>query len=218
MIFVNFKIYPQTFGQSAIDLAKICQQVRDRTHIPISLIVSPFDIFRLHSVVDLPLFLQRFDRYPSGAHNGAISALQGQKLGAAGGLINHSESRTQPGTIPTLLSSLPDDFQTILCLRSIGQLDRWASGLSPTYFAYEPPYLISSPDRSVASEEPQAISNFVAALSPRPLLVGAGIHSAADVRQSIKLGAKGIIVASDIVTSADPAKELADLASGFTSV
>lgn len=218
MIFVNFKIYPQTFGQSAINLAKICQQVRDRTSVPISLIVSPLDVFRLRREVNLPLFLQRFDQYSSGAHNGAISPLQGQELGADGGLINHSESRVTPGHISALLQSVPPDFQTVLCLRSFGQLNRWGSRLSPTYFAYEPPYLISSPDHSVASEEPRAISTFVSALSPRPLLVGAGIHSARDIRLAIKLGAKGVIVASDVVTSADPARELSDLASGFTSV
>jgi len=36
-----------------------------------------------------------------------------------------------------------------------------------------------------------------------------------DVKKSIELGAAGIAVASDIVKSADPRKELLDLVEGF---
>ena len=48
-----------------------------------------------------------------------------------------------------------------------------------------------------------------------PLIVGAGIKSAEDVRISINMGGAGIAVASDVVKANNPEKELLDLIKGF---
>ena len=48
-----------------------------------------------------------------------------------------------------------------------------------------------------------------------PILVGAGIHSAEDVKVSLKLGAKGILISSYIVKSKNPEEKLTELAKCF---
>ena len=51
--------------------------------------------------------------------------------------------------------------------------------------------------------------------SKTPVLVGAGIHSKQDVKIALDLGAKGILVATDVIEADNPKKELAELARGF---
>lgn len=204
MIIVNFKLYPQTFGDGALKLAKICKSVSKKTGVKIIPAVSALDCSR----IDSPVFLQYLDNY--------TSAIQAFKIGVTGSLLNHSDHRLKPGTISQILKNLPRDFISILCIQSLGQVQTWAKKLKPTYFAYEPPELIGNKHLSVATIKPETITNIAKELGKTPLLVGAGIHSQADVVASLKLGAVGILVATDIVTSSDPEPQLLDLASGFT--
>lgn len=211
MILVNFKIYQETFGSGAIKLAKICQSVSNETGVKIIPVVSTLDCHR----VGLPVLLQHIDKNQSGPFSGSISAIQAQQIGAIGTLLNHSEHQLKPGAISQILKSLPDDFMSILCIQSLGQAQTWAKKLKPTYFAYEPKELIGNKHQSVATVNPKSITNISQQLGSIPLLVGAGIHCKADVVASLKLGATGILVASDVVTAADPQSQLLDLALGF---
>ncbi|MFA7301493.1 MAG: triose-phosphate isomerase [Candidatus Shapirobacteria bacterium] len=211
MIIVNFKIYPESFADGAIKLAKICQSVSQKTGIKIIPSVSPLDCYRL----GLPSLLQHVDNVTSGPFSGYISAQQSIGVGAIGTLLNHSEHQLKPGTISQTLKNLPSDFISVLCIQSLGQALTWAKKLKPTYFAYEPKELIGNKHQSVATVHPEAITNIAQALGKIPLLVGAGIHSKSDVVASLKLGAVGILVASDVVTSDDPESHLLELAQGF---
>ena len=204
MILVNFKTYQETFGEGAIKLAKICESVSKQTGVKIIPVVSPLDCHR----VGLPTILQYLDN--------SNQAIQASQIGVIGTLLNHSDHRLKPGNIGQILKKLPENFISILCLQSLGQATTWAKKLKPTYFAYEPPELIGNKHQSVATVKPESITNISKELGEIPLLVGAGIHCKADVVASLKLGAVGILVASDIVTADDPKKELLDLASGFT--
>ncbi len=82
--------------------------------------------------------------------------------------------------------------------------------------AYEPSELIGSRDKSVATENPATIKLMVESYKNIPVLVGAGVHSADDVKTSLKLGAKGILLATDVVRSNDPERELTELVGGFS--
>jgi triosephosphate isomerase len=89
--------------------------------------------------------------------------------------------------------------------------------LKPTYAAYEPPELIGSKTTSVSKAKPDVIVKAVALSKEAgiPLIVGAGVSSAKDVKTCIELGAVGVAVASDVVVANDPKKELLDLTEGF---
>ena len=80
------------------------------------------------------------------------------------------------------------------------------------FVAFEPPSLIGSKDKSVSSERPQDVAMVAQKLVPQRVFIGAGIHSGEDVRVGLELGARGFLVATDVVKATDPEKELRELA------
>lgn len=216
MILLNFKLYPETFGDEAINLSAIAKQVMENTGVKIIPVLSALDAVRVKEKLNIDVYLQHVDVYSQGPHTGYISALAAKSLGIKGALINHSEHRLKLGTLKQILKSWPADFDSVLCLQSYHQLLRWALKLRVKYYAYEPKEFIGNPNLSVASARPEQINNFVKTLSPKPILVGAGIHSREDVSTSLKLGASGILVSSSVIKSVDPKKELMALASVFS--
>lgn len=215
MIIVNFKIYEQSFGDGAVRLGQICKKVADKTGVRIIVAGSAIDAVRVRKETGVEVFLQDFDQYMQGKHTGNVSSKQAMTLGIKGSLINHSEKNKTKGLVLTTLAKKEESFETVLCVKSIGQIETWAKRAKTNYIAYEPKHLIGSKTKSVASEQAETIKRAVKACGKILLLVGAGIKSRQDVEVSLKMGAKGILVASDIVCSKDPEKELLELAEGF---
>ena len=215
MILINFKVYRQSFGKGAMDLARICKKVAEESGIKIIPVVSPFDVYRIKSELGMEVMVQHVDGLVEGAKSGAITIEQAKITGAIGSLLNHSEKRLKPGQIKSILGGFPDDFKSVVCVQTLGQTLRWAGKISPTMIAYEPKELIGNKEKSVATEKPEVIWKMVDLYGKIPVLVGAGIHSTEDVKIALSLGAKGILVASDVVTAKDPEKELTKLTEGF---
>jgi len=214
MILVNFKIYKETFGNKAIELAKVCKDVAIKTKIKIVPVVSPFDVYRIKNEVGIEVWVQNVDEYTDGAKTGKISPIQARDVGASGAIINHSECRKSPGNIKKILSQWPENFISLVCLRSLGQAAGWAKNIKTDFVAYEPSYLVGSKTKSVSSEKPEVIKK-MADLFKGKLLVGAGVHSGEDVKTALGLGAVGILLATDVVKANDPEKELLELAKAF---
>ena len=215
MIVVNFKIYEETFGEKAFELAKICKKISQKTKVKIIPAVSALDALRIRNELEIDVWLQNVDEVFEGAKSGSISPIQAQMLGICGSLINHSENKKKPGSIKKMLKNWPNKFKAMVCLSSLGQAERWAKNIKPDYIAYEPKNLIGSKDKSVASEKPDTIKKIVEKYPNVPVFVGAGIHSARDVEVSLKLGAKGILISSYIVKNKKPEERLEELARCF---
>lgn len=215
MIVVNFKIYEETFGDKAIEMAKICKKVSQKTKVKIIPAVSALDALRIKNELDMEVWLQNIDEVFEGAKSGSVSPLQAKMLGIDGTLVNHSESKKKPGTIKKILKVWPSNFVATVCFSSIGQAEGWARNIKPNFIAYEPKELIGSKDKSVATEKPEIIKKMVEKYPKIPILVGAGIHSAKDVKVSLELGAKGILISSYIIKSKNPEKRLEELAGCF---
>ncbi len=215
MIAVNFKIYENTFGDGAIELAKICKKVAEKTKVKIIPVVSALDAVRIKKELGMEVWIQNTDEVFEGAKSGSISPVQAKNAGVDGTLLNHSECRKKPGTIKKMLKAWPKDFKVTLCLSSLGQVEKWAKNIKADFIAYEPKNLIGSKDKSVATEKPEVIKKIVEAYPKTPVLVGAGIHSPKDVEVSLKLGAKGILISSYIVKNTNPEEKLMELAKCF---
>jgi len=215
MIIVNFKIYEKSFGDGALKLAEICQKVAKKTKIEIIPAVSALDAIKIKENLGMEVFLQGVDGIFEGAATGSISPIQAKKAGISGTLLNHSERKLKPGTLKKMLGNWPKDFKVVVCLNSLGQAEGWAKNIQPDFIAYEPKYLIGSKDKSVATEKPEVIKKMVEKYPKIPVLVGAGVHSVEDVKVSLKLGAKGILISSYIVKAKDPEKKLEELANGW---
>jgi triosephosphate isomerase len=215
MILVNFKIYEETFGDKALELAKICQKVAKKSGVKIIPVVSALDAFRIKEKLGIEVYLQAVDTVDEGAKTGFILPIQAKALKIDGSIINHSEHRMKPGSIKKILKKWPKDFASIVCIGSLGQAEGWAKNIKPDMIAYEPKELIGSKERSVATEKPEMIKKIVEKYPKIPILVGAGIHSVKDVEISLKLGAKGILISSFIIKAKNPEKELTELSRCF---
>lgn len=215
MIILNFKIYRETFGDGALELAKICQSVARKRNIKIIPAVSALDVYRIKHELDMEVLVESVDPYEEGARSGYISPVAAQMAGAMGAIINHSEHKLKPGTIKSILKKWPKDFKSVVCLQTTGQAESWAKNIKADIIAYEPSYLIGSKDKSVSTDEVKSIEKFVKFYPNIPVLVGAGVKSTKDVQIALSLGAKGVLVSSAIVTAADPEKELLELSAAF---
>jgi triosephosphate isomerase len=222
MIFVNFKTYQEGTGEKALGLAKVCEEIAQKSGIEIIPVVQVADLYRISQQVKIPIWVQHLDWQPQGQSTGWINLEAVVEAGASGTLLNHSEHQIPPGTIRQIITrnkkqeTRNKKFEILVCCKSLGQAERLAK-FEPDFLAYEPPELIGSQEKSVASGKPEAIAHLVKMVPDIPIIVGAGIHSQEDVRISLEMGAKGILVATDIVLAKDPRKELEDLAKGFKS-
>lgn len=219
MIFVNFKTYPQGTGQKAVELAKICEEVSSESGITIIPVVQVVDLYRVVQAVKIPVWVQHVNFLPQGPHTGAINIEAVIESGAFGTLLNHSEHQIPPGTVSQIIKRIGNlkledgNFKVMVCCKTTGQAERLVK-FEPDYLAFEPSELIGNKERSVATEKPLVIKK-IAGMTKIPVIVGAGIHSKEDVTISLKMGAKGVLVSSDVVLAEDPKKELAKLAGGF---
>jgi len=213
MILLNFKVYKQTWGDGAIKMAKICKKVMEATGTEIIPVVSALDLIRVKEIMgDKKVYLQNIDGDLDGQYTGKISLKQAQMLGAAGALINHSENRLKPGRILQLLKIWPKEMDSVVCIQTLGQTDKWAKNIKPTFIAYEPSYLIGSSDKSVATEKPEMIKKMVECYKGINVLAGAGIKSQEDMEVTKKMGGGGVLLASNVIKAEDPEKVLMELA------
>jgi triosephosphate isomerase (TIM) len=211
MIFVNFKTYQQGTGERALSLAKICAEVEKETGIKIIPIVQAVDIFRLASQ-GLNVWAQHMNDIDFGPHTGQILPEALKEAGAKGVLLNHAEKKLSLEELKKIMEKR-QDFQTLVCSESIEEGQQIAT-LKPDFLAYEPPELIGGAV-SVSQAKPEIISDFVAKIKEVPILVGAGVHQKEDIKKALELGAKGVLVSSNVVLSENPKQELLNLAGGF---
>jgi len=216
MIFVNFKTYRQGTGEAAVKLAQICQKVAQETSMTIIPLVQAADVFRLASQ-GFVVWTQHVDNISFGPNTGQTLPETVLAAGAKGTLLNHSENKLPLAVIKeTIRRCRALQLKVLVCSDSPEEAKQLAE-MRPDFLAYEPPELIGSQTSSVATAKPEVVTEVTEAIKTLPFLVGAGIHSQNDVRQAIKLGAKGVLVASDIVLAQEPEKELIDLVRGFRS-
>ena len=218
MIFINYKTYQQGTGADAIELTRMVERVADATHIKIIPVVQSSDIKEVVSTTKLGVWTQKIDPFDFGAHTGAVLPEAVYEDGAVGTFLNHSEAKLR--NFEDLKKSVKraDEvgLKTLVFAGNLEELKRILR-LKPTFASYEPPELVGSKTTSVAKAKPEIISKAVKLTKEKgiPLVVGAGIKSAKDVRCSIELGCVGVAVASDVVSSSDPEKDLLDLVRGL---
>jgi len=215
MIFVNFKTYRQGTGEKALELAKICQEVKEQEKVEIIPVVQAADIYRLGKAVSLPVWTQHIDNIEFGPNTGSLLPEAIREAGASGTILNHSENKLPFEVIKETIGRLKDlSMRVLVCSESIEEGKKIAE-FKPDFLAYEPPELIGNREISVSTAKPRVLADFVAKFSQIPVIVGAGIHSFTDVKIALKLGAMGVLVATDVVLAGDQKKELTELAKGF---
>lgn len=108
-------------------------------------------------------------------------------------------------------------LKTVVCGEDVDEVEKILE-LDPDFTAYEPPELIGSRDKSVASEKPEVVSKVIEVARQEKVLIGAGVHSVEDIRVGLELGAFGFLIATDVMKAKDPEKELRELVKGYNGM
>lgn len=199
-------------------MSDIVKEVSLTTGVKIIPVVQATDIREVVSNTSVEVWSQKIDPVTYGAHTGSILPESVLEDGARGTFLNHSENRFIDFETLTKAHQRAREvgLKTLIFAKDIEELKNVIK-LKPDFVSYEPPALIGSKDKSVASAEPEVITHAVeiSKAAGIPLVVGAGVHSEDDVRTCIELGATGIAVASDVMNATDPKEELLDLVAGF---
>ncbi len=174
--------------------------------------LNPIDFRVAKSFPELNFYAQHVYPVEFGASTGQYSIESLLDFGIGGSLLNHSEIRVPERHIAVTLDKAKSmDFPIVVCAKSSSEAEKY-SALGPEFIAYEPPELIGG-NVSVTSSKPEVIRDVVekCAINSVPVLVGAGVKNNNDMKKSLELGARGVLVASGIVLSVDPLASLTSL-------
>ncbi|MEK7163591.1 MAG: triose-phosphate isomerase, partial [Patescibacteria group bacterium] len=186
-------------GKDAENLAKICKKVADETKVKIIVAVQVNDIQNCVET-GIECWTQKLEL--------TASEYDGTLLNHSDYLLPWNELAIQ--TTRCTVAGIP----FCICVDSFDEAIR-ATKFLPDYIAYEPRELIGNIEKSVSSEKPDVIQHLISNIK-LPVLIGAGIHSPEDIKTGLKLGAKGFLIATDIVKAEDPETELSELAEAFS--
>ena len=215
MIWINFKTYPQATGNRAVELARICFEVAQKTGVAILPVVQTTDLFRVYQALKKPLWAQHVEAKESGRQTGWVLPEGVIQAGARGTLVNHSEHKLEPAEAISAISFLRGKgLKTMVCCSSLAEGEQFAPS-KPDYLVFEPPELIASRTASVSTAEPEMIAKFVKKFPEHQILIGAGIQDEKDIETGLKLGVKGFLVASAVATAVDPEAVLIRLAKSY---
>ncbi|MEM5793566.1 MAG: triose-phosphate isomerase [Candidatus Aenigmatarchaeota archaeon] len=218
LIIINFKAYAEGTGKNAIKLAKICQDLSKKNDVNIIIAPQDVDIYRIRSKLKIPIFAQSIEPIEPGAHTGHELALAAKESGASGTLINHSENKMSVSDIKRSVElARKYGLKTVVCTPDLSVTKKVAK-FRPDFIAFEVPELIGT-GKAISKVKPKSVKDFVEILnkigSEIIPLCGAGISTGEDVRISLELGVKGVIVSSAFVKSNKPKDVLKDLINGL---
>ncbi len=206
-LFINLKAYKEGTGKNAERLASIAGSVSSKHKARIFVCAQATDIYRITQETSATVFGQHMDLAGQGANTGRITPEALRSAGARGVVLNHAEYKIEPRILKKTVALAKDKrLKTLVCADTLDEA-RKVARMGPDFVALEPPKLIGG-NISVSTSDPSIIEKAVKAvknIDPNiKLLVGAGIKSPYDVKESLDLGADGVFVASGIVKSRKP--------------
>ncbi len=215
IILVNFKTYAEATGEKAIKLAEMAEKASVETGVCIGVAPQFSDIAIIAKKVSIPVFAQHIDPIKYGSFTGHVLPESIKCAGAIGTLINHSERRLKLADIDATITRAREvGLISVVCTNNTS-VSASAAALKPNMIAVEPPELIGT-GIPVSKAKPEVVTSTVEAvrkIDPEVVvLCGAGITSGEDVAAAIKLGTKGVLVASGIVKAKDPYKVMLEFA------
>lgn len=217
LIIINFKTYPESTGKKALILAKKIEKAAIKHKANVAIAAQASDIYRLSKEIKLPILAQHIDIEDQGAYTGKITTDAIKQAGAIGSLVNHSEFQVSNSHIGEAVRKLKKEGLLSVVCASNSNMAAKISLFKPDFIAIEPPDLIGG-EVSVATANPKLIKdtvNKVYSTNRTNVLCGAGVHTSKDVSISLKLGAKGVLVASGVVKAKSPFREVEDLIKGL---
>ncbi|MCS7116086.1 MAG: triose-phosphate isomerase [Nitrososphaerota archaeon] len=219
LFLINFKNYSEVLGERAIRLAKSAESVARDLNVEIAIAPPIPTLALVAKSVSIPIFAQHVDPEKMGSTTGAIVPEVVKSIGCIGSLINHSEKRIPPSRIQETVKRLKDlGMYSMVCARTPEEVALFTS-YDPEFVAIEPPELIGS-GIAVSKARPEVITESVEiAMKVNKnvkIVCGAGIVAKEDVDAALRLGSRGILVASGIIKSSNWEEKIRELAEPLT--
>ncbi len=215
MIIVNFKTYLESTGKRALELAKQAEKASKETGVCIVVAPQFADIAKITEAVEIPVFAQHIDPIKPGNCTGHILAESVKEAGAVGTLINHSERQLKLSEIDSIITLAREKGLVSCVCANNPSVSAAIAAMQPDITSVEPPELIGT-GVSVSKAKPEVVTDtvkLVHRVNPQmTILCGAGISQAEDVSLALKLGTRGVLVASGIVKAKDPYNVLREFA------
>ena len=221
LILVNLKTYLEGTGEKALKLAEKAQRIVREKDICVGLAPQFTDITKLAKAASVPIFAQHIDPFKPGSFTGHVLPEAVKEAGAIGTLINHSERRVKLADIEASITRTKQlGLVSVVCTNN-ANVSASAAALRPNFIAIEPPELIGT-GIPVSKAQPEIITETVKQVrkvNPQvTILCGAGITRGEDVAEALKLGTKGVLVASGVVKAKDPYKVLLEFSEAIATV
>ncbi len=227
ILIINFKNYAEIQGERCLALARQVEEVARELCLEDSIAIAPPTpaLALISSCVDkITVIAQHVDDANEGSTTGYVTAEMLKSFNIRGSIVNHSEHRLDLNTIKGILDRLKRlNMLSIVCANTPDEVKRLAL-LSPDYIAIEPPELIGT-GNAVSKSKPEVIVKAVEALnssnnssSSSKIICGAGIVDASDVKAALRLGSKGILVASGVIKAKDWKVKVHELAEALIKV
>ena len=221
IILVNFKTYSEATGENALNLAEAAERACLETGICVGVAPQFADIALISREVEIPVFAQHIDPIKPGSHTGHILPEDIKAAGAIGTLVNHSERRLKLADIDAIVTRAREvNLTTVVCSNNAA-VSAAAATLDPDMIAVEPPELIGT-GISVSKAKPGVVTSTIESVrkvnEKVVILCGAGITNGDDAAAALKLGTKGVLVASGIVKAKNPYKVMLEFAEAMKKV
>lgn len=217
MLVLNFKTYPQTTSANLVEkLEAIVDAFMEEPALAEIVVVAP-SIAELGLArflePGLTLAAQTAVNTELGKSTGQLPLPLLKDLTVDYVIANHSEIKLGIDVAIDLIKAANEQgLRVIACCESVEEAKELLAA-NPFAIAYEPPELIGT--GISVSTRPEAVSAFVELFQDSEVLplIGAGVTTKEDVENSLKLGAKGVLVASAFAKAEDAKATLLELAS-----
>jgi len=215
IIIVNYKTYSEATGKEAVKLSKIAEEVSTESGVNVAVAPQLADLASVCNAVSIPVFAQHIDPISPGSSTGHVLLESVKEAGAIGTLINHSERRLKLCDIEAIIARTREAGMVSVVCTNNAAVSEAAAALKPDIVSLEPPELIGT-GIPVSQSKPEVVTETVALVKHvNPCVVtlcGAGITKGDEVVAALKLGTKGVLVASGIVKAKDPRKVIMEFA------
>lgn len=222
ILIINFKNYMEVSGKRCLAFAQEAERVARELNMLESIAVAPPNpaLALIAEHVSIPVIAQHVDDKGEGSTTGYNVAKMLRSFNIRGSIVNHSEHRLLPKEIEGIVKALhASNMLSIVCVREPDEIDTIAGlEFEPDYIAIEPPELIGT-GNAVSKSKPEVITGSVGRAGRLGLrskvICGAGIVDGRDAMAAIRLGSRGVLVASGIVKAENWYEKIKDIASNM---
>lgn len=215
VLIINFKAYLEASGRRAVELAKAAERAARELGVEIVVAPNHVDLALVAQSVSIPVFAQGAAVERAGAFTAHVSIEGVKEVGASGLILNHSEAPLRLNDMAKFVERAKSLGLDVVACAPDPRTSLAAAALLPDAVAVEPPELIGT-GRAVSKYKPEAIVETVRLVASHfpnvAVITGAGIESGEDVEAAVKLGTRGVLVASAVVKAKDPYLKILELA------